>query len=96
MKHLSKYIVFFILIIIIFILLKEYKVIKIFESYKSGICEVEKTSFGEYSVEYKKCILNRSCKSNGDCGNDENHPHAIQKPKIIEFKKLNKRNLVKD
>ena len=26
----------------------------------------------------------------------ENHPHDIQKPKIIEFKKLNKRNLVKN
>jgi large subunit ribosomal protein L13 len=28
--------------------------------------------------------------------NGENHPHDIQKPKIIEFKKLNKRNLVKN
>ena len=27
--------------------------------------------------------------------NGENHPHDIQKPKIIEFGKLNKRNLVK-
>ena len=26
----------------------------------------------------------------------ENHPHDIQKPKIIEFKKLNKRNLVRN
>jgi len=26
----------------------------------------------------------------------ENHPHDIQKPKIIEFHKLNKRNLVKN
>jgi len=26
----------------------------------------------------------------------ENHPHDIQKPKIIDFKKLNKRNLVKN
>jgi len=26
----------------------------------------------------------------------EDHPHGIQKPKIIEFKKLNKRNLVKN
>ena len=26
----------------------------------------------------------------------ENHPHDIQKPKIIEFNKLNKRNLVKN
>jgi large subunit ribosomal protein L13 len=28
--------------------------------------------------------------------NGENHPHDIQKPKIIEFNKLNKRNLVKN
>ena len=28
--------------------------------------------------------------------NGENHPHEIQKPKIIEFNKLNKRNLVKN
>ena len=28
--------------------------------------------------------------------NGENHPHDIQKPKIIEFEKLNKRNLVRD
>ena len=28
--------------------------------------------------------------------NGKNHPHDIQKPKIIEFKKLNKRNLVKN
>ena len=28
--------------------------------------------------------------------NGENHPHDIQKPKIIEFDKLNKRNLVKN
>jgi len=28
--------------------------------------------------------------------NGENHPHDIQKPKIIDFKKLNKRNLVKN
>ena len=28
--------------------------------------------------------------------NGENHPHDIQKPKIIEFGKLNKRNLVKN
>ena len=27
--------------------------------------------------------------------NGENHPHDIQKPKVIDFKKLNKRNLVK-
>jgi len=26
----------------------------------------------------------------------ENHPHDIQKPKVIEFNKLNKRNLVKN
>ena len=26
----------------------------------------------------------------------ENHPHDIQKPKLIEFEKLNKRNLVKN
>ena len=26
----------------------------------------------------------------------ENHPHDIQKPKIIDFNKLNKRNLVKN
>jgi large subunit ribosomal protein L13 len=26
----------------------------------------------------------------------ENHPHDIQKPKVIEFSKLNKRNLVKN
>jgi large subunit ribosomal protein L13 len=25
----------------------------------------------------------------------ENHPHDVQKPKIIEFEKLNKRNIVK-
>tara|TARA_B100000965_G_C19556956_1_gene742717 strand:- start:221 stop:682 length:462 start_codon:yes stop_codon:yes gene_type:complete len=28
--------------------------------------------------------------------NGEKHPHEIQKPKIIDFKKLNKRNLVKN
>ena len=28
--------------------------------------------------------------------NGEKHPHDIQKPKIIEFNKLNKRNLVKN
>jgi len=28
--------------------------------------------------------------------NGENHPHDIQKPKVIEFSKLNKRNLVKN
>ena len=28
--------------------------------------------------------------------NGEKHPHDIQKPKIIEFEKLNKRNLVKN
>ncbi len=28
--------------------------------------------------------------------NGEKHPHDIQKPKIIEFSKLNKRNLVKN
>ena len=27
--------------------------------------------------------------------NGEQHPHEVQKPKIIEFNKLNKRNLVK-
>ena len=27
--------------------------------------------------------------------NGENHPHDVQKPKIINFEKLNKRNLVK-
>ena len=27
--------------------------------------------------------------------NGENHPHDVQKPKIIDFEKLNKRNLVK-
>ena len=27
--------------------------------------------------------------------NGTNHPHEIQKPKIIEFEKLNKRNIVK-
>ena len=27
--------------------------------------------------------------------NGEKHPHEIQKPKIIEFEKLNKRNIVK-
>ena len=27
--------------------------------------------------------------------NGENHPHEIQKPKIIDFKKMNKSNLVK-
>ena len=27
--------------------------------------------------------------------NGENHPHNIQKPKVVDFKKLNKRNLVK-
>ena len=26
--------------------------------------------------------------------NGDNHPHEIQKPKIIEFEKLNKRNIV--
>ena len=25
----------------------------------------------------------------------DNHPHDIQKPKIIEFDKLNKKNLIK-
>ena len=28
--------------------------------------------------------------------NGDNHPHDIQKPKLIEFEKLNKRNLVKN
>ena len=28
--------------------------------------------------------------------NGENHPHDIQKPKVIDFSKLNKRNLVKN
>ena len=28
--------------------------------------------------------------------NGENHPHDIQKPKIIEFEKLNKKNLIKN
>jgi len=28
--------------------------------------------------------------------NGENHPHDIQKPKIIEFEKLNKKNLVRN
>ena len=28
--------------------------------------------------------------------NGDNHPHEIQKPKIIDFSKLNKRNLVKN
>lgn len=28
--------------------------------------------------------------------NGENHPHEIQKPKVVDFKKLNKRNLVKN
>ena len=27
--------------------------------------------------------------------NGEKHPHDIQKPKVVDFKKLNKRNLVK-
>ena len=27
--------------------------------------------------------------------NGENHPHEIQKPKIIEFEKLNKKNIVR-
>ena len=27
--------------------------------------------------------------------NGENHPHEVQKPKIINFEKLNKRNIVK-
>jgi|TARA_B100001063_G_C16655206_1_gene498097 large subunit ribosomal protein L13 len=27
--------------------------------------------------------------------NGENHPHDVQKPKIIDFEKLNKRNVVK-
>ena len=27
--------------------------------------------------------------------NGENHPHNIQKPKVIDFEKLNKRNIVK-
>ena len=27
--------------------------------------------------------------------NGENHPHEMQKPKIIDFEKLNKRNIVK-
>ena len=26
----------------------------------------------------------------------DSHPHDIQKPKVIEFNKLNKRNLVKN
>ena len=28
--------------------------------------------------------------------NGENHPHELQKPKIIDFSKLNKRNMVKN
>ena len=28
--------------------------------------------------------------------NGENHPHEIQKPKIINFDKMNKRNLIKE
>jgi len=28
--------------------------------------------------------------------NGDEHPHEIQKPKIIDFSKLNKRNLVKN
>jgi len=28
--------------------------------------------------------------------NGENHPHEIQKPKVINFEKLNKRNIVKN
>ena len=28
--------------------------------------------------------------------NGENHPHEIQKPKVVNFKNLNKRNLVKN
>ena len=27
--------------------------------------------------------------------NGENHPHEVQKPKVIDFEKLNKRNIVK-
>jgi large subunit ribosomal protein L13 len=27
--------------------------------------------------------------------NGENHPHDIQKPKVINFEKLNKKNIVK-
>ena len=27
--------------------------------------------------------------------NGENHPHEVQKPKIIDFKKLHKKNIVK-
>jgi large subunit ribosomal protein L13 len=27
--------------------------------------------------------------------NGDNHPHEIQKPKIVEFEKLNKRNIIK-
>ena len=27
--------------------------------------------------------------------NGDNHPHDVQKPKVIEFEKLNKRNIVK-
>ena len=27
--------------------------------------------------------------------NGDNHPHEIQKPKIIEFDKLNKKNIVR-
>ena len=26
----------------------------------------------------------------------ENHPHEVQQPKIIDFKNLNKRNIVKN
>lgn len=71
MKHLSKYIIFLLLLIIIFIILKEYKIIKTYELYKSGVCEIQKSSFGEYSDEYKRCILNLNCKSNSDCGNND-------------------------
>ena len=27
--------------------------------------------------------------------NGENHPHDVQKPKVIDFEKLNKKNIVK-
>ena len=27
---------------------------------------------------------------------DQKHPHELQKPKVIEFDKLNKKNIVKD
>jgi large subunit ribosomal protein L13 len=28
--------------------------------------------------------------------NDETHPHEVQKPTVIDFKKLNKRNIIKN